>query len=393
MGSGPLNPPSDNDDNDDGIIFEFEKNIQNVSDIIIMFLENNKKSCGGDIKEYRFLNNKPVSLGENRSLKVIYHNTEIVKSLTDKTFLDFQDYTIRASRKGYRNNNQYKTNCNQIILSDINTLEEPYIVQLYGEYLNPDNDLLKVEEYLSMKNTFLLTYKDRINREHLKKSFEKRNTIRNKELSLFECFETNAVLIEMNKNKEIKLEALNELIKSMLNQQKTTPLVNSVGSGGKKFFIDFNDKHNIIIQFENSIEVDSNQFISSMFDFINRKTAGSIEYINYIHNFKVVSSKLLEKAKEIKLKSELEKTINNLKIEKETPLKLPGETTKAPLNSLRSELSPTNIFNPNDSDLDDSDYSGSDAIAQATSDSSSLGLRNDYFIPETFIPQQTEDER
>lgn len=173
------------------VLFELNRTLDERDlDVLTLYLENKKQSGGGDIL-------KIDKNGESskRTLTVAYEETDAQERILAKKFFKFQNYFLRSSENGHKRNDLYALDTNKIILSNFEPNEEDLVVQMYAEYLLPDNSVIDVECMQMISNSFCITFQDKIDFERLNLRYNKKQKLRNRQIQLLNAFKTDTLII------------------------------------------------------------------------------------------------------------------------------------------------------------------------------------------------------
>lgn len=145
---------------------------ENELEMILLYLENPRKSGGGDYIRYELDESKHILLIE-------YEKNGSKKRVLEKRHLTIKighdEFKLTANEKFNKLN--FKKDSKQIILRNLNFHPDDEILQIYVENLvindDPENDLEKITQSHLFENTFYIKYKKEFDLEKLKKRIEK----------------------------------------------------------------------------------------------------------------------------------------------------------------------------------------------------------------------------
>ncbi|RNA43786.1 hypothetical protein BpHYR1_014723 [Brachionus plicatilis] len=178
--------------------FYFDKEIQDKDlDIILLFLENLRKSGGGEYLNYELDPKK-------RLLNVEYKNGMNKSKTLDKKLLKIKinsiEYNITANEP--LDTNSFELNKMVIILRNIQeSWINDEIVNLYAENLviNDDetNDIVGIVKSSIFPNTVYVKYKHNFDLDLIKKRYDNRNSITNVRIGYLAAYRSKIVLVRL----------------------------------------------------------------------------------------------------------------------------------------------------------------------------------------------------
>ena len=191
----------------------------------------------------------------------IYEEREVKERIIAKRFFKFKDYFLRASEHGYLNQT-YELKDNVVIVENIDPEEDRYVVELYAEHLQPDNELAEIIKSDVFERTFLIKYKSNFEWDKLMTRYQKKNQLRNKRLTISQAFKTNGLFLRSKTGKSLMdtnyqkliFEACSSLNKSVEASGDQTNLSPSAG-----FSVVFSDQIGdcVLLQFDNDTHLTS----------------------------------------------------------------------------------------------------------------------------------------
>lgn len=209
-------------------------------DLLILFLESKRQSGGGDISNVDDLTFANVKNG--KMLKICYEDCQVAQRVVFKKFLKFKNYRIRSlpgSISSFKSET-FDILANKLIIQNIcaDSDDDESIVEMYADYLDPFNEIIHLEKSNLSSNTFIVTFKDELNRESLNVRFNKKRILRKKEIFLMDSFNTKSFLIFSPKKQETDF--------GHLIQKLNSELANSENSN--EYFIELN-AYSFMVQF------------------------------------------------------------------------------------------------------------------------------------------------
>lgn len=262
---------------DNQVLIELNKEVkQEELELLSMFLESKKKSDGGDISSI-----SPLDPSKQNAFKVVFEDNQTKQRILKRKFFMLNEYYLRASELGYAKESYELNKCELAIrnidiqLQNGDTTSNDYlIIKLYAEHLSPDNDVLAIAQSKLIPNTFYITYKDEFEWDKLLLRYNKKQSLRNAKLELFNSFKTNAFIIKSNGSEELD----SNLVKNLLTDQ-------ILALGMKtKFFLD-EAKSYVIFQFESNDDNEVGQLMSS----ISKSKEGKKFTVEYCHSLRLMN--------------------------------------------------------------------------------------------------------
>ena len=203
---------------DNSVYLELNRDFDSTDlDIISLFFENKKQSDGGDITSITQLDGQNV-------IKVTFEENDTKNRVLRKKFFSFKSYLIRSSENGLKNE-AYELNEFDLILSNIDSNEDPFVVQLYAESLQPDNEVIQVVNSLSFSDTWFIQFKDKICPDTLAKRLAKKPLFRSQIVQLINSHKTNT-LIFLSQNETFDKQMLHEKINEKLESINSSKYFN-----------------------------------------------------------------------------------------------------------------------------------------------------------------------
>ncbi|RNA30522.1 hypothetical protein BpHYR1_029222 [Brachionus plicatilis] len=239
--------------NQNCVTFEFFPDLEEDDfDLLLLFLENKRQSGGGDISNVNDLAYSSVE--RRRILKISYENSQVAHRVISKKFLKFKNYHIRSlpgSVSSYKSETQ-NILPNKLIIQNIsvNDNDDESIVEMYAEYLAPENEVIHLQKSSLSPDTFLVTFKDELNKDVVNARFSKKKIFRSKEINLVDSFGTNSFLIFNQKKQFTDFGHLIEKLNSEVANAEDL----------QDYFMEFNS-YSILVQF------DSEKLLNDLFDF------------------------------------------------------------------------------------------------------------------------------
>jgi hypothetical protein len=191
------------------IEFHFSNPIDlNDLDVVILFLENSKKSGGGDIEKYQLDNTKQV-------LEVLYKSKNVRKRVLERHNLNFMSYNIEVMEPFHFN--QLETDNCILILKNLGSDLDEDIIKLYAENLI-DNDLSESEQNENQRNdieslshskifadTHYIKYKFNFNWDYVLSRYRRRPSLYGRQIQLLPAMKSHTVIVApADKSVEIK---------------------------------------------------------------------------------------------------------------------------------------------------------------------------------------------
>lgn len=182
------------------VYFKINKPIKsNELDLVIMYLENKKKSNGGDINDYSYDELSSV-------LKVIFEKIDAKQGVLNKAFHKILDYVLIAYetieneinlKSRFHGTEQSDT----LIIANVDTCDNgdrkdagDSVLTLLAEYLVQENDLVSIKQSKLFKTSYFIKYKDLIDFEQAQKRLLKKQKTLFKSTKLYQAAKTGLYL-------------------------------------------------------------------------------------------------------------------------------------------------------------------------------------------------------
>lgn len=243
-------------------------------DILELYVSNkNQTGPNGDCTDFKLVDET------KRQLVVNYEQHTAKNTVLEKKFFHFKQYFLRASELGYKKE-QLKSNPNLLILTSIQDDKDNCKVELFAEYLLPDNPLESIEKSSFFTNTYYVTYKDCIDQELLHKRYLKKQDSLKNPIKYLTAFQTSSILIR-NISRSTNV---NQLMKTL-----TADITSRLGSKPNIFLDQF--KNYLLCQFKS--ELDTSKFIDSIRPYLVQHKLTS----EYCYNFELTNNDVSQSSK------------------------------------------------------------------------------------------------
>ena len=175
-------------------ILKSNRNIENKDlEFVNLFFENPKLSGGTDTNSHLY-NPQTYNLCLN------YKINECKEEILRRQKFTYRSYSFTSTQKDLLMSQFDKLN-RAIILSNIDiTNEDLSVVELYAEYLVPDNSIVNLTISKIVPNTYYIEFKDEFNFDTVLKRYKKRQQLRQIPIYLYEAFNTNVLLLDLKLN-------------------------------------------------------------------------------------------------------------------------------------------------------------------------------------------------
>ena len=236
-----------------------------INEKVNLLFEINRMVLPEDIDEFiNFFNNLLNSEKEKKlcinyklhsnsfSTVEIFTRSQIANEILNKGFFPFREYLIRASRKGYLNED-YPIEKNKIIIRnisvDINCAKSNHnylLLKLFANHLLPNNEILQIEQSQIFLHTYIFTYKNELNKKKLLEDYYA-NQLPALQEDFIDCFHLNSCLIKQKRLCDLD-DGLNLKLNNFIVENATNC----------KYFIDtrrYFDLGIIIIQFKKECQI------------------------------------------------------------------------------------------------------------------------------------------
>ena len=181
---------------DNKVILKVDKpvKVEHV-DMIIMFLENQKLSGGGNIFHYELNESK-------ETLIVYYEKTETMQRVMNKKTLQFHVYKFLLVDSSDANSDYFdKIDSYSLVLKNVPEIED-YVVKMYAESLAiEENSTNKIESYKRshyFKNICYIKFKDKINFDYCNERLNRRPTLNERKIEIDQMMFTNTIFFEFD---------------------------------------------------------------------------------------------------------------------------------------------------------------------------------------------------
>ncbi len=294
-----------NMENEDTIPVELFSNVpinEDDLDIIVMFLENSKRSGGGNIIEFKLKEN-------NRILSVKFEENLVRERILNRKTLKFKNY-IFSIRLPFEKK-EYPLDTKTIILRNFRENIDLDIVELYAESLvcndNEENEVVSVEQskMFSVK-TFFVKFKFDFEMEKVEKNLLRKSTVHGNRIELFRAYLTNTLIIRMEDRRENPNLELVEL--HFTNKKRS----------GISSYEYLNEKEPFVI-----LTLDSNQSIEKCLE-IKHEISRKPLLVEYLHNFKLIDEDLNALIENENNQEEMDTTTTCTKLEQ--PISMPSSS-------------------------------------------------------------------
>ena len=163
----------------------------NDLEIILLFLENSKKSGGGDFSEY--------ILDPSRHLLILkYENTRAKSRVLSKKTLTFQQFKLIASEPF--DEKSFKIDDKTVILTNVSEKMNAEAVTLFAENLvvndEEANDVESVSKSIFFSNVYFVTFKMSYNHEKIIKRLARKSTMFDQTINLLQGYSTRSILVK-----------------------------------------------------------------------------------------------------------------------------------------------------------------------------------------------------
>lgn len=246
-------------------------------DLLILFLESKRQSGGGDILDAENLTYS--NLEDGKLLKIWYQNSQTAQRVISRKFLKFKHYYIRTlsgSASSFKNES-YQIIANKLIIQNVskNNENDEFIVEMFAEYLAPENEVINLLNLELSTDSYLVTFKDDLKKETIFTRLNKIKNLNNRKINLMDAFNANTLIVFSQKKVPTNFDHLIEKLNSQL--------ANTEDYHGH--FIEYNS-FSMLVQFHDE------KLFNQMFDFFNLylKSTSLELLIEKVFNFNLVES-------------------------------------------------------------------------------------------------------
>jgi hypothetical protein len=204
-------------------------------EVILLFLQNKRRSDGGDLEEYRLNDNKST-------LTVLYKDNEAKTRVLARRVFTFGDYTLVASEPF--SETLQKVNHKVLILRNISNTDHLFIT-LYAENIVPDNEIVEISTSKIFPETFYIKFENDFDYSTVEERHQKRSVFRNRTIQILKAYQTKSIVCVQDNRQEI----LYDLIDLHFTNKKR--------SGVDSYFSIKEKKPFVIIQFETDDQVNA----------------------------------------------------------------------------------------------------------------------------------------
>ena len=155
-------------------------------EILEMFISSEKKSGGGDCKILQYDEAK-------KECTVIFDDPLVKERVLATRFFKCMDYYLRSSPNGYTNE-EYALQREGLVLQDIKG-GDLAIVELYAEFLLPDNPIEGIQASSLFPDTYFIKYKEQIDVVLMQQRYLKKSKLNNIEIKYYFAKSTHTTLI------------------------------------------------------------------------------------------------------------------------------------------------------------------------------------------------------
>ena len=155
-------------------------------ELLTMFFENKKYSNGGTISN--------VTIIDSSTFKIAYEDKNVRQRILEKFCFKFHKYDLKCSSHLRLSNQMFDASLREVMLKNIDV--ECSVIELYAEYLSPENDIVEIKKSKLFEKTFIILYKQDLNISDVRTRFNKRSSLKSLKLELVECFKTNSFIIK-----------------------------------------------------------------------------------------------------------------------------------------------------------------------------------------------------
>lgn len=239
---------------DNRVIFDINIPVaENDLDIFELFLSNkNQAGPNGDLISCE------LDEATRKQITVVYEFPAAAQTVLTKRFFTLKSYFLRSSTNGFLKET-YDINKRQIIIKNIENDPENLKVELYAEYLMPDNSVSSIAKSQFQNKTFLITYNEDIDFKIIEQRYLKKQESKNaksfEKIEYLKSMKTSTIIIRSRSKKQTTDSIMKKL---------TTDIYSKLGDKPNIFLsqgINF-----VLCQFKS--ELDTDQFLKSIQEYL-----------------------------------------------------------------------------------------------------------------------------
>lgn len=219
-------------------------------DVLRILLESKRQSGGGDLEQLELVTNNH----QRPSLSLVrarFVDRDAKERVLVKRFLSFERFMMIAFDAdrvctGYRAAT-YELNQREVILSGDSPLDiDQDILQIYGENLQPGNEVMEVRKSSIFPHTITIVYENDLVRDLLHTRFAARSKIKNTHFKLVDSLRTNTILVAPlhSATKPPDFNSLKPKILDEANKMET------------RYFVDMSEAYFLLIVEESFTRID-----------------------------------------------------------------------------------------------------------------------------------------
>lgn len=156
-------------------------------ELILLYVQNKKRSGGGDIKEYNLENN-------NSTLSVIFEDPNSKKLILQRNTLVAPLRYMLYPRDPLIQDTSHLIEKHMLIFKNIKLPTDETVLQMYIENLVQDNDIISHVQSKIFKDTIYVKFLKEIDFKRVKERHERRPKLKDTFIEVFQAFKTNSIV-------------------------------------------------------------------------------------------------------------------------------------------------------------------------------------------------------
>ena len=179
---------------DNTVYFEINKDLRETDkNQMILYFQSKNNSGGGEILQYTF--DETIN-----SLEIIFRDGASKAEILKRKFFKFKSFDIKACEPPavQNQNSTFHKFENVLLVSNINRVEDENNVDEYLKYLVQNRNVIKKVKSIVHENLTFFQFNYEFNFEEVKKRFNLNQNKGKNEISIYEAYETQSVLVKIN---------------------------------------------------------------------------------------------------------------------------------------------------------------------------------------------------